>query len=84
MTSDEAKAVKKATMLMPADVWAVPLPASAADVAVGELPPVVLDMLAGVCRVGRRRGRGEGRGDERVLCTYILRVWLGMKDVNML
>lgn len=46
MTSEEAKAVKKATMLMPADVWAVPLPASAADVVVGELPPVVLDMLA--------------------------------------
>lgn len=80
MMSEVDKAVKKATMLMPADVWAVPLPESEedAEVPVAALPLVVLDILAVDDMRGVRNGGGsrkrKSKLEERQCKGYVLRV----------
>ncbi len=43
MTSEVVRAVKKATMLIPADSWATPLPAASAEVDVAAAALLVFD-----------------------------------------
>lgn len=64
MISEVDRAVRKATMLMPADVWAEPLPESSVDVVVAAAAAVVVLDMATAWRTSRHVRAGRQRGGD--------------------